>query len=78
VCFFPAGFAVLSHIVPAPMRSVSISLVIPAGFLFGAGLIPTGLGILGEKQAFYIGFAIIGGLILISVALLKVLRLPER
>jgi NNP family nitrate/nitrite transporter-like MFS transporter len=78
VCVFPAGFAVLSHIVPAPMRSVSISLVIPAGFLFGAGLIPTGLGILGEKQAFYIGFAIIGGLILTSVALLKVLRLPER
>jgi MFS transporter, NNP family, nitrate/nitrite transporter len=78
VCFFPAGFAVLSQIVPARVRSVSISLVIPAGFLIGAGLIPTGLGILGEKQAFYVGFAVIGGMILTSVALLRVLHLPER
>jgi NNP family nitrate/nitrite transporter-like MFS transporter len=77
VCFFPAGFAVLSHIVPARMRSVSISLVIPVGILIGAGLIPTGLGLLGEHQAFHIGFAAIGALILASVALLTVLRLPE-
>ena len=77
VCFFPAGFAVLAHIVPARMRSVSISLVIPVGILIGAGLIPTGLGLLGEHQAFYVGFAAIGVVILASVALLTLLRLPE-
>ncbi len=76
VCFFPAGFAAISQIVPARLRSISISLVIPAGILIGAGLIPSALGLLGEHQVFYLGFVALGCLLLTSAALLAGLRLP--
>lgn len=78
VCFFPAGFAVLSQIVPAQLRSVSISLVIPVGILMGAGLIPSALGLLAEHQVFSLGFVALGFLLLTSVVLLNWLRLPPR
>ncbi len=77
VCFFPAGFATISQIVPARLRSVSISLVIPAGILIGAGLIPSVLGLLAERQVFYLGFVALGALILTSATLLTGLRFPS-
>jgi NNP family nitrate/nitrite transporter-like MFS transporter len=76
VCFFPAGFATISQIVPARLRSVSISLVILVGIMIGAGLTPSVLGWLAERQVFYLGFVVLGALILTSAALLAGLRFP--
>ncbi len=64
VCFFPAGFAVLSSIVPPRSRNLLISLVVPVAFMIGAGLVPTGIGILGDAGAFEAGFAAVGAFIL--------------
>jgi len=77
VCFFPAGFATISQIVPARLRSVSISLVILVGILIGAGLTPSFLGWLAERQAFHLGFVALGVLIVASAALLTGLRFPS-
>ncbi len=40
VCFFPAAFALISHIGPAETRSVTISFTVPLSFVLGGGIIP--------------------------------------
>jgi NNP family nitrate/nitrite transporter-like MFS transporter len=40
VCFFPAGFALLSKLGAPEVRNVVISLAIPLAFVAGAGLLP--------------------------------------
>jgi NNP family nitrate/nitrite transporter-like MFS transporter len=76
VCFFPAGFAAISRLSPERTRNVAVSLVIPAGILIGAGLVPTMLGLLGEARRFYLGFVMIGVLLCVSIALLPLLKFP--
>ena len=63
VCFFPAGFAVLSAIVPPASRNIAVSLSIPMAFLVGAGLFPAGIGVAGDAGIFGAGFIVVGGLI---------------
>jgi NNP family nitrate/nitrite transporter-like MFS transporter len=63
VCFFPAGFAALSFIVPPKSRNIAVSLTIPLGFLIGGGVVPIFLGIIGDIRSFALGIAICGGLI---------------
>lgn len=76
VCFFPAGFAALSCIGPSSSRNVAVSLAIPLAFLIGAGGIPTGIGIMGDLASFSLGFALVGGLILLGCILSFTLKLP--
>ncbi len=64
VCFFPPAFAALSHIGSEEMRSVAVSFTIPAAFLAGGGLVPSLIGILGDKGWFATGFVVVGVLIL--------------
>ncbi len=40
VCFFPAGFAMLSHIGSPETRNFIVSLTIPLSFVIGGGVIP--------------------------------------
>ncbi len=40
VCFFPAGFALLSGIGPAETRGITVSLTIPLAFVIGGGIMP--------------------------------------
>lgn len=59
-CFFPAGFKVLSQIVPPGMRSLATGWVIPIGFLFGGGVIPAFIGQMAASRSFSAGILITG------------------
>jgi NNP family nitrate/nitrite transporter-like MFS transporter len=60
VCFFPAGFAVLSRIVEPRRRSIAVSLCTPIAVLVGAGVIPSFMGFLAEQERFSLGFLLLG------------------
>jgi MFS transporter, NNP family, nitrate/nitrite transporter len=77
VSFFPAGFMILSRIVPPRARNLSVSLTMFVGYLIGAGFLPTILGIFGDKGAFGTAFILLGSLMILSVFLLPRLILPE-
>jgi NNP family nitrate/nitrite transporter-like MFS transporter len=77
VCFFPAGFTVLSRIVPASTRNLSISLTVFLSYLIGGGLIPIALGVFGDAGAFGLAFVIVGSLILLSALLITGLKIQE-
>jgi NNP family nitrate/nitrite transporter-like MFS transporter len=63
VCFFPAGFAALSFIVPPKSRNIAVSLTVPLAFLVGGGLVPIFIGIIGDIRSFALGILICGVLI---------------
>ncbi|MEX2444801.1 MAG: MFS transporter [Alkalispirochaeta sp.] len=71
--FFPAGFAELARVTPESSRNVAVSLVIPAASLFGSGVVPAVMGRLAENDLFWLGFVILGGMMLASMALLPLL-----
>ncbi len=77
VCFFPAGFTILSRIVPPSARNLSVSLTMFIAYLIGAGFLPTLLGIFGDRGAFGTAFILVGSLMLLSVLLLPRLVLTE-
>jgi NNP family nitrate/nitrite transporter-like MFS transporter len=77
VCFFPAGLAALSMIAPAKSRNVAVSLTIPLAFLLGGGMIPTGIGIMGDAGSFAWGMSMVGGMILMGFVLSMSLKLPH-
>lgn len=74
VCFFPAGFAALSRIGPPEIRSIAVSFTIPLGFLFGGGIVPTGIGLMGDTGVFGSGIALTGVCILAGSLLAGFLR----
>ena len=63
VCFFPAGFAAMSLIVSAKLRSIAVSFMIPLAILIGAGLAPVVIGWIGDMGRFALGITICGGMI---------------
>ena len=77
VCFFPAGFAALSFIGPPEVRNLAVSLSIPVAFLFGAGVIPIGVGIMGDAGSFALGIVLVGVSILAGLICSLYLRFPE-
>lgn len=74
-CFFPAGFAAISRLGSAESRSLGVSVAVPLGFLFAGGLLPVGIGILGDAGLFAAGFAGAGLLILSGSLLPRLLKL---
>jgi NNP family nitrate/nitrite transporter-like MFS transporter len=76
-CFFPAGFAALSRIGSADTRNVTVSLSTPMAGTFGAGIIPTCLGVMGDAGFFGLGIALAGGLIFTGFLIALYLKLPE-
>ena len=74
VAFFPVALLGLANVGPPRTRNVAVSLMIPFVYLFGAGLVPAGMGVAGEYYGFAIGFFLMGGLLLISLCLLLFLR----
>ena len=58
--FFPAGLTALSKAFSEEFRSVAVSLIIPVATLIGQGIVPAMLGYLGQQDAFYLGFVIMG------------------
>lgn len=74
VCFFPAGFAALSSMGDPSLRSLTVSVVVPMGFVLGGGALPAGIGWLGEQASFQTGIALSGVLFLCGVPLLPLLK----
>ena len=77
VCFFPAGFTILSRIVPQGGRNLSVSLTMLIAYPIGGGLTPTILGVFGDRGAFGTAFILAGSLMMLSVLLLPRLILTE-
>jgi NNP family nitrate/nitrite transporter-like MFS transporter len=74
VCFFPAGFSALSLVGPPSVRNVAVSLAVPVAFFVGGGVVPAGLGMMGEQGSFMLGIMLFGVLLLGGVVLLRYLR----
>lgn len=62
-CFFPAGFAAMSLMVPAQLRNIAVSLIIPLTIVVGGGLAPVFIGFISDMGSFGLAFIICGGLI---------------
>lgn len=58
--FFPPAFKALSRIVQPNFRSLTTALCTPVSLILGGGLLPTGLGFMGENYSFASGFIITG------------------
>jgi len=76
-CFFPAGFAALSLIVPSTIRNIGVSFIVPLGFVIGAGAMPMLIGTMGDSGTFAAGIVIAGGLIFCGTVLSGFLKKPE-
>ncbi len=76
--FFPAGFKILAAIYPSQIRGAAVSYIIPLAFVFGGGIIPKFIGIMGDRGAFSIGIWITGALILAGAVLPLCLPGPKK
>lgn len=74
VAFFPPAFTALSGSSSNRLRNVFVSLTLSASILIGTGLIPTGLGVLGDLGRFPLGFALLGAVTLAVGFVLMVLK----
>ncbi len=75
VCFFPAGFTAIGRIGPPKLRNVAVGFTVPLGFMFGGGLIPTGIGWAGEQGSFSAGIIGVGVVTLLCLPLIRLLKL---
>jgi len=75
VGFFAPAFASLSRIVQPTMRSLAAGFGPPVAFLLGGGLLPLGLGYLGQTASFALGITITGAVILVGSAATMFLKL---
>ena len=74
-CFFPAGLTALSRIGSTQLTNVIVAMIFPIAYLFGAGVVPSLLGILGESGSFATGFIFLGIALSMSTILLPLLKL---
>ena len=75
-CFFTPWFAAIAQMASPKIKNVAVSITVPLGSLFGAGVIPAGLGAFGEAGSFSTGFIILGGLLIGSFLLVPYLKFP--
>ena len=75
VGFFAPAFASLSRIVQPSMRSLAAGFGPPVAFLLGGGLLPMGLGYLGQTASFSLGLTITGAVIAVGSAATMLLKL---
>ena len=75
VGFFAPAFASLSRIVQPNMRSLAAGFAPPLAFMLGGGLLPAGLGYLGQAASFSLGITITGAVILVGSSATLLLRL---
>ena len=73
-CFFPAGFAALSRMGSPKIKNVAISFTASLAILLGGGVIPAGIGLIGELGSFSLGFILLGGLLFAGVVLVHFLK----
>ena len=75
VCFFPAGFALLSRLSTEETRNVVISLAVPLAFVIGGGLVPSLIARMADFGLFNTGLIITG--LLISAPAVLVVQLQK-
>ncbi|MBU2602433.1 MAG: MFS transporter [Actinobacteria bacterium] len=75
VCFFPPAFSALSRIVQPNLRSVVAALAPPVAFILGGGLLPLGLGYMGENHTFAQGIVVAGTVMVVGSGLAFFVRL---
>lgn len=63
VCFFPAGFAVLSGMGHQKHAGLAVSFCLPLAFLIGGGVMPTLIGLIGDSYSIGAGIALVGSLL---------------
>jgi NNP family nitrate/nitrite transporter-like MFS transporter len=72
VSFFPAAFAMLSRTGPVETRSITVSFIVPLGFVFGGGIIPAFITAMATHGRFEAGI-IVTGLLLVAGGVVSVL-----
>ena len=77
VWFFPAAFAALALIAGPNARNLAVAFTVPFGFMIGAGVIPTFIGMMGDAGLFARGFVIAGSLTTLGGILAVLLNLPH-
>jgi NNP family nitrate/nitrite transporter-like MFS transporter len=70
LCFFPAGFSMVSRVFPSGLRTLAVSMVTVTGSLLGGGVVPPAIGYLAEASSFSSGLCLLGLLTLSMPALL--------
>ena len=76
-CFFPAGFAALSLVVPSTIQNLGVSFTVSLGFIVGAGATSMLIGTMGDSATFAAGIVIAGALISCGTVLSVFLKKPE-
>ncbi len=77
VCFFPAGFAMLTRMVTPSKRNVVISLTIPFAFLIGGGLLPALITTMADAGLFHAGIVMTGLFISSGALLVQYVKNPS-
>ncbi len=78
VCFFPAGYAALARVVPLSQGAMTVAICSSMAILSGAGVVPSGLGLLAERGFFPLGFIVYGAVMVAGAGLAAFVRfLPE-
>ncbi len=72
--FLPAAVA---RITPRRIYNVTISLLLPVSYALGGGVVPSLLGVLGDRSAFALGLILLGGLTAAGSALVPLARLES-
>lgn len=76
ILFFPAGFACITRTFAPEDRGLAVAGIVPVAIVAGNGLLPALLGWLGDHQLFPLGFHVLGGLLLVGLALLRHVEEP--
>jgi len=77
ICFFPAGFSAIAALDHPELISLTTSFISPLAYLVGAGLVPAGMAILGDRGAFSAGFYLTGGALLLALVPVHFLALSS-
>jgi NNP family nitrate/nitrite transporter-like MFS transporter len=76
-CFFPVAFVAVARITPRRLFNVSVSLLLPVAYALGGGVVPSLLGVLGDRGAFARGLILLGALIAAGAALVPLASLAS-
>jgi NNP family nitrate/nitrite transporter-like MFS transporter len=76
-CFFPVAFAAVARITPRRLYNVTVSLLLPVSYAVGGGVVPSLLGVLGDRGAFARGLILLGALIAAGAALVPLASLAS-
>lgn len=71
--FFPVAIRALTDAAPVQARNLAVALAIPLANLVGAGVAPRAFGAIAAAGRFEIGFIVLGGITVASLALLPLL-----